>query len=58
MNKLKIICHGCSGKKFVNHCKLNFGDTFTVDTKTIVKKCLICKGTGKIVNGKDTKDKR
>jgi len=47
----KIICHGCDGKKFVNYVKLKSTETFTDKTKTRVRKCLICKGRGKIPNG-------
>lgn len=45
---MKVICHGCDGKKFVNWARLYEGEKFTDKTKTVVKKCLICKGTGKI----------
>lgn len=41
-----MICIGCDGKKFVNYVKLKSNEKFTDDTKTSVRKCLKCKGTG------------
>lgn len=46
-----IQCHGCDGKKLVNHIKLSSRQIYKVGMKTKVKECLICKGTGKIDNG-------
>ena len=41
-----MICIGCDGKKFVNYVKMYPGQKFTDKTKTTVRKCLKCKGTG------------
>jgi len=49
--KLKVVCHGCDGKKFVNYVKLESGQVFVDDTPTTVIECLLCSGTGKINNG-------
>lgn len=48
---MKVICHGCDGKKQVNYVKLKPNQIFNDDTKTAVRKCLLCNGTGKIDNG-------
>lgn len=55
MNELEE-CYGCDGRKFVNYVKLKKGEIFSSKTATVVKKCLICKGIGKISNGKFSKD--
>lgn len=39
-----MICIGCDGKKFVNYTKIT--SSGIVITKTRVRKCLKCRGTG------------
>lgn len=46
-------CFNCNGKKFVNHVKMHSNGS--IITKSNVRECLICKGTGISTNGKDTK---
>jgi len=42
------VCKACDGLKLVNYVKLKSNEKFTDETKTTVRKCLKCKGTGKI----------
>lgn len=47
----KIMCRGCDGKEFVNLARMKSGEIFTDETETVVHKCLICKGKGKVNDG-------
>jgi len=41
-----MMCIGCDGKKLVNYVRLTAGMKYTPETKTVVRECLKCKGTG------------
>jgi hypothetical protein len=49
------MCKGCDGKKLVNYVKLKPNEIFTDETKTTIRKCLICKGVGMAHRNKSKK---